>query len=52
LSTEIERAVARAVEYLPDQRCGAPYKKQVAGVLVRRAIADAVENATTRGIAA
>ncbi len=52
LSGEIEHAVARTVEYLPDERCGARYKTQVAGVLVRRAIADAVEIAKTRGIAA
>jgi carbon-monoxide dehydrogenase medium subunit len=52
LSSEIEHAVAGAVEQLPDERCGAPYKAQVAGVLVRRAISDAVANATTRRIAA
>jgi carbon-monoxide dehydrogenase medium subunit len=46
MSGEIEHAAASAVEYLADPRCGRQYKKQVAGVLVRRAIADAVENAT------
>jgi carbon-monoxide dehydrogenase medium subunit len=48
MSGEIERAAARAAEYLADPRCGRQYKTQVAGVLVRRAIADAVENANTR----
>jgi CO/xanthine dehydrogenase FAD-binding subunit len=52
LFTEIEHAVSRAVEYLPDERCGAQYKKQVAGVLARRAIADAAENVKTPGFAA
>jgi CO/xanthine dehydrogenase FAD-binding subunit len=48
LSREVEHAVARSVEYLPDERCGPRYKRQVAGVLARRAIAEAVENARTR----
>jgi CO/xanthine dehydrogenase FAD-binding subunit len=52
LLSEIEHAVARSVEHLPDERCGAQYKSHVAGVLARRAIADAVENANRRGIAA
>jgi carbon-monoxide dehydrogenase medium subunit len=45
LSGEIENAVARTIECLPDERCGSPYKTGVAGVVVRRAIADAIENA-------
>jgi aerobic carbon-monoxide dehydrogenase medium subunit len=45
LSAEIEHAVSRVIERHPDERCGACYKTQVAGVLVRRAIADAVEHA-------
>ena len=44
LSAQIEHAAALAVEHIPDERCGASYKAHVAGVLVRRAIADAVEN--------
>jgi CO/xanthine dehydrogenase FAD-binding subunit len=52
LSAEIEHAVARAIEHLRDERCGARYKTQVAGVLVRRAIADAVEHAKVRRMAA
>jgi CO/xanthine dehydrogenase FAD-binding subunit len=44
LSAQIEHAAALAVEHAPDERCGALYKAHVAGVLVRRAIADAVEN--------
>ena len=48
LCAEIEHSVSRAIEYLPDQRCGAQYKTQVAGVLVRRAIADAIANAKTQ----
>jgi aerobic carbon-monoxide dehydrogenase medium subunit len=48
-STEIEHAVARAVEYLPDERCSASYKRQVAGVLVRRVIAAAAADAKRRG---
>jgi len=42
LSAAVEDATAHAVDYLPDDRCGASYKMRVAGVLVRRAIADAV----------
>jgi aerobic carbon-monoxide dehydrogenase medium subunit len=45
LSTAVEYATARVVDYLPDDRCGASYKMRVAGVLVRRAIADAVAHA-------
>jgi carbon-monoxide dehydrogenase medium subunit len=45
LAAEIEAAVARAVEHLPDERCGRDYKAQVAGVLVRRALADAAASA-------
>ena len=45
LAGEIERAVEQKVECLPDQRCGAAYKRQVAGVLGRRAIAAALEDA-------
>jgi CO/xanthine dehydrogenase FAD-binding subunit len=52
LPTEIENAVWRAIECLPDERCSASYKTQIAGVLVRRAIANAVENAELRRIAA
>jgi carbon-monoxide dehydrogenase medium subunit len=48
LSGAVEHAVARSVEYLADERCGEPFKRQVAGVLARRAIAEAVENARTR----
>jgi carbon-monoxide dehydrogenase medium subunit len=48
LSSEIESSVSRAVEYLPDERCGRPYKAQVAGVLMRRAIADAIADAESR----
>jgi carbon-monoxide dehydrogenase medium subunit len=49
LSAEIEHAVARVIEHHPDERCGAQYKSQVAGVLVRRAIADAIAHAKRRG---
>jgi len=49
LSAEIEHAVARVIEHHPDERCSAQYKSQVAGVLVRRAIADAVAHAKRRG---
>lgn len=52
LSAEIENVVSRTIECLPDERCGSPYKTQVAGVLVRRAIADAIEIAESRRIAA
>jgi carbon-monoxide dehydrogenase medium subunit len=48
MSGEIERAAARDAEYLADGRCGAPYKRQVAGVLVRRALAEAVASARMR----
>jgi aerobic carbon-monoxide dehydrogenase medium subunit len=48
LSAEIEQSVPRNVEYLQDERCGAAYKTQVAGVLVRRAIADAFATAKVR----
>jgi carbon-monoxide dehydrogenase medium subunit len=43
LSAEIEQTVTRSVELAPDERCSATYKTQVGGVLVRRAIASAVE---------
>lgn len=52
LSAEIESAITRAVDHVPDERCGTAYKTQVAGVLARRAIAAAVENAKASGIAA
>jgi carbon-monoxide dehydrogenase medium subunit len=52
LSAEIENAVSRTIECLPDERCSAPYKAEVTAVLVRRAIANAVENAEIRRIAA
>ena len=45
LSREIEHAATLGLECLPDERCSASYKKQVAGVLVRRAIAHAVAHA-------
>jgi CO/xanthine dehydrogenase FAD-binding subunit len=49
LSAEIEHAVSRVIENLPDQRCGAQYKTQVAGVLVRRALVNAIEHAERQG---
>jgi len=49
-SIEIEHAVARRIDYLRDERCSADYKKQVAGVLVRRVIVDAAAQATRRSI--
>jgi carbon-monoxide dehydrogenase medium subunit len=52
LSEEIERTVVRSAVYLPDERCGAPYKRYVAGVMARRAVVDAVENARTHRMAA
>lgn len=52
LPAEIENAVWRTIECLADERCSAAYKTQVAGVLVRRAIANAVENAEIPRIAA
>jgi len=52
LAGEIERAVERKVECLPDQRCGAAYKRQVAGALARRAIAAALEDAGPRSMVA
>jgi CO/xanthine dehydrogenase FAD-binding subunit len=48
LSPEIESSVSCTVEYLPDERCGRSYKAQVAGVLTRRAIADAITDASGR----
>jgi carbon-monoxide dehydrogenase medium subunit len=48
LCSEIESSVSRTVEYLTDQRCGRSYKAQVAGVLMRRAIADAIADAENR----
>jgi aerobic carbon-monoxide dehydrogenase medium subunit len=48
LARDIEHAVAQAIEHLPDERCSARYKTQVTGVLVRRAIADAVAHAGKR----
>lgn len=48
LNAAIEASVSREVEQLPDERCGAPYKVQVAGVLARRAVADAVTAAKCR----
>jgi carbon-monoxide dehydrogenase medium subunit len=48
LFREIQHAVTRSIEYLPDERCGETYKRDVAGVLARRAIAEAVDDATTR----
>jgi carbon-monoxide dehydrogenase medium subunit len=48
LSTGVEDVVARAVEHLPDERCSASYKRQVAGVLVRRVIAEAAADAKRR----
>ena len=49
LSAEVGHAVAQAIDALPDQRCNASYKVAVAAVLMRRAIAAAVENAKTTG---
>jgi aerobic carbon-monoxide dehydrogenase medium subunit len=46
---EIDHAVSRVIEHHPDERCSARYKTQVAGVLVRRAVADAVARAKRRG---
>jgi aerobic carbon-monoxide dehydrogenase medium subunit len=48
LSADIDDAVARDVDHIPDERCGVAYKQQVAGVLVRRAIAGAIASAKTR----
>jgi carbon-monoxide dehydrogenase medium subunit len=48
LSRDIESAVSRVLEHFPDERCSAWYKTQVAGVLVRRAIADAAAHAKRR----
>ena len=45
---DIDAAVARDLETLTDTRCSTAYKKQVAGVLVRRAVADAVADARAR----
>jgi CO/xanthine dehydrogenase FAD-binding subunit len=47
-SADIEHAVSRVIEHHPDERCGARYKAQVAGVLVRRAVADAIAHADRR----
>jgi carbon-monoxide dehydrogenase medium subunit len=52
LAAKIERSVMSTVVDFPDERCGASYKRQVAGVLARRAIAAAVEGATSHRIAA
>ena len=48
LSADIEHAVARIIELHPDERCSARYKTQVAGVLARRAAADAIAHANRR----
>ena len=48
LFREVQHAVTRSIEYLPDERCGESYKRDVAGVLARRAIAEAVDDARTR----
>jgi len=48
LSADIEHAVARVIELHPDERCSARYKTQVAGVLVRRAVTDAIAQANKR----
>jgi CO/xanthine dehydrogenase FAD-binding subunit len=48
LCSQIESSVSRAVEYFPDERCARPYKMQVAGVLMRRAIADAIADGENR----
>jgi aerobic carbon-monoxide dehydrogenase medium subunit len=47
-SADIEHAVSRVVEHHSDERCSARYKTQVAGVLVRRAVADAIADAKRR----
>ena len=47
-SADIEQAVSRVIEHHPDERCSARYKAQVAGVLVSRAVADAVAHAKRR----
>jgi aerobic carbon-monoxide dehydrogenase medium subunit len=48
LSADIEHAVSCVIELHPDERCSARYKTQVAGVLVRRAVADAIAHANRR----
>jgi len=48
LCSAIESSVSRAVDYLPDERSGHSYKAQVAGVLMRRAVADAVADARSK----
>jgi len=48
LFREVQHAVTRSIEYLPDERCGESYKRDVTGVLARRAIAEAVDDARTR----
>jgi carbon-monoxide dehydrogenase medium subunit len=48
LSADIEHAVSCVIELHPDERCGARYKTQVAGVLVRRAVTDAIAHANRR----
>ena len=45
---DINATVSRDVETLADSRCSTAYKKQIAGVLVRRAIADALADAKRR----
>jgi aerobic carbon-monoxide dehydrogenase medium subunit len=45
---DIDTAVARDIETLADPRCGTAYKKDIAGVLVRRAVADAIADAKRR----
>jgi carbon-monoxide dehydrogenase medium subunit len=47
LSTHISNVTVHTVDYLVDERCDGSYKKEVAGVLVRRAIAEAIANAKT-----
>jgi CO/xanthine dehydrogenase FAD-binding subunit len=44
LLADVEHMVASAVDDFPDQRCSTSYKLEVAGVLMRRAIANAIKN--------
>jgi CO/xanthine dehydrogenase FAD-binding subunit len=48
LAADFDEAIAAKLEDIPDPRCSASYKRRVVGVLVRRAVAEAVDHAAGR----